>query len=429
VTLLKKYLFLGALALLALPAFQSMTRLFPRYDLYGYEAIHGPPDLRFFTWKRWFEGEFQREFTASVNDHTGFRNEMITALNQADFSLFRKSNAPGFIIGKEDVMYEEDYCFAYNGDYFIGKEVWNAKLHRLKEVSDSLATHGTTLLVVIEPGKASFFPEHIPSRYHPDQRRISNYDYLVHRSPEVGLPVLDLNRYFLLIKDTSSFPLFPRYGMHWSIYGAALAMDTLRNYLEFRTGRKLPELQWNGVRVAHAPEETDNDIEKMLNLIFRLPGSVYGYPDFTFDTALAERSESALVIADSYYVNLAETFGNQIFQKQDYWYYNTKVFPYHNETPPVYPDKSNLRSTYLSYDIILLMASEVNHHNGFWNFAEEAWLAFHPGESIGRAEVVGNEIRNDRNWFRFSVKKAARLQKPLPQIIREDALWVSQQNQ
>ncbi len=425
-SIVKKYLFLCALALLALPGFQSLSRLFPEHRLFGYEAIHSRPDIRFFTWQRWFNTGFQREYTACVNDHTGFRNEMIVGLNQFDYSLFRQSNAPGFIIGKNDVMFEEDYCHEYTGRYFIGEDAWNLKLDRLREVSDSLSAHGTALIVVVEPGKAGFFPEYIPDRFHPGQRRMSNYDYLIERTRLIGLPLLDLQRYFLLMKDTASFPLFPDYGMHWSLFGAYRAMDTLARCIIRRAGARLPEMIAERLDSSDVPRGTDHDIECMLNLMCKLPSRIYGYPSVRFDSSVVKKTLAVLVIADSYYVNLADDYGNNLFGKQEYWYYNNKLYPYHNETPPVFADKRDLKNRYLSFDMILLMISEVNLHNGFWNFADEAWLAFHPEFTEDEAYQVENEIRNNRPWFRSMVAKAARLQRPLPEIIRKDAAWVVQ---
>ena len=107
--------------------------------------------------------------------------------------------------------------------------------------------------------------------------------------------------------------------------------------------------------------------------------------------------------------------------KQDYWYYNKKVYPYQNNNPPQYVDKSNLRDKLKKFDVVLLMVSEINLHCGFWNFADEAFIAFHPEIKDRKQYDIENEIRNDREWFRSVVVKAQLQHKPLEEIIHGDA--------
>ena len=130
------------------------------------------------------------------------------------------------------------------------------------------------------------------------------------------------------------------------------------------------------------------------------------------------------MIADSYYVNIVDTFGKKIFRKQDYWYYNKKLYPYQNNNPPAYVDKSDLRNKLLGYDVILLMVSEINLHCGFWNFADEAYLAFHPEVKDPWVYQTENMIRNEREWFRFMVNKARLEKRTLEAMIHGDARYV-----
>ncbi|HNX86361.1 MAG TPA: hypothetical protein PKN12_05475, partial [Bacteroidales bacterium] len=314
-----------------------------------------------------------------MNDHVGFYNTLIRINNQYDYTLFGLIHAKGFVQGLDRYLYEEDYIHEYTGDYFIGQPVIDKKLSRLKSVQDSLRAHNIPLLLVYEPGKASFYPEYIPRRFHPEWRSITNYQYFVQRSAELGVSNLDLNRYFMQMKDTSRYPLFPRYGMHWSLYGVTFAVDTLVRRIEAETGKSLPKFTINSISTSRVPWGTDNDIGELLNLVCPLAPTEGAYPEVVFPPIPEKQNLTVLIIADSYYLNIVEDYGRRLFKEQEYWYYNNKLYPYQNNNPPAYVDKNDLLAKLKKFDLILLMSSEINLHCGFWNFADEAWAAFHPG--------------------------------------------------
>jgi hypothetical protein len=421
---IKKILFTVLILFLIAPAIQDILEVVPDVPLYGYAASHSKPDLKYFTWRRWFIGNFQQEFTAQVEDHIGFRNDLIRLRNQVDFSLFRQSNAPGFMVGKKDMFFEEDYIHEFTGAYFIGPDLWDKKINRLRSVYDSLKAHEVPLIIIIEPGKATFYPEYIPHRFHPEHRTQSNYEYFVQRSSDLAIPLLDLNRLFCLMKDTSRYPLFPKYGMHWSWYGMTKVLDTMIRYIEEHSGKDLPDVVISGVEFTAKSRATDDDIAGMFNLIWQPKRITLPYPDLYYDTTRSGKTASALVVADSYFVTLADSIANNIFRRWDYWYYNNKLFPWQNEDPPKYVDKTGLLEQYFAYDFILLMISEVNFHNAFWNFPDEAWLAFHPDSVENPVYRIENNILNDRTWFRFIVKGAKADQRPLWEAIHGNAAWV-----
>jgi hypothetical protein len=424
---LKVILLFIILLTLVSSALQWRLNIVAEKDLKGYSFKNSPPSLKLFTWKRWFSSGFQDTISKCLNDNFGLRNSLIRINNQYDYSLFRLIHADGYTRGKQGYLYQEEYIHEYTGKYFIGQKVIDKKLSRLKNVMDSLEAHHIPLLLVFEPGKASFYPEYIPGRFQPEKRAQTNYEYMTRRSGELGLKFIDLNSYFLQMKDTTRFPLFPRYGMHWSLYGVPYAVDTLVKAIEMATGRRLPAYATKPVISSSTPRGTDYDIGELLNLACQLPPTPGAYPTITFDRA-SSGSLSALVVADSYYVNIIETYGRKLFNSQDYWYYNRKVYPWQNNSPPVYVDKTNLRGQLLKHGLILLMVSEINLHCGFWNFADEAFLAFHPEIKDPLIYGIENDMRNDREWFRFIVNKARLQGRPLEEMIRDDASFTFYSN-
>lgn len=412
--------FLVLLLVLFSSAIQFRFSIFRELPLKGFFSQEAEPSLKYFTWRRWFSHDFQQVFSDRLNEHTGFRNSLIRINNQFDYTFFGIAHAKGFLKGKDRYLYEEDYIHEYTGRYFIGNKAIDKKMSRLKNVMDSLASYNIPLVLVFESGKASIYPEYIPSRFHPGGKTVSNYDYFLSRSSEIGMPFLDINQFLLDRKDTSRYPLFPRYGMHWSLYGVHLVADTLSRYLAGVSGKPMPAFKIRQLHHSGQSLGSDYDIGELLNLVCPLEATPGVMPLVSF-SAIPDGTMSALVVADSYYIMLAETYGKKMFGRQEYWYYNSSLYPHQNEVPPVKADKTNLREKLKSYDLVMLMVSEINLHCGFWNFADEAFRAFHPEIQDSHLDDIENNIRIDREWFRFMVKKSMEQQRPLEEVIRTDA--------
>jgi hypothetical protein len=420
--ILKRITLVFILLVLFMPLIQARYRFIREKPLNGYYRLHDAAYLSTFTWKRWFSGEFSDYYGNGTEDHAPFRNSLFRLVCQVDYSLFGITHSTGFIAGRNGNFYEEDYIHEYNGDFFTGDSTNTGKLLRLKNICDTLQSKGRELIVVFEPGKASVYPDDIPERFHPERRTLSNYNFWLRKLDELNVPCLDLNGWFMKLRDTCRYPLFPKYGMHWSIYGMALALDTLDAYIGMRAHSPLPEVTIGRITLSDSLRETDNDIGDMLNLVFPLPKITVAYPEIRIANDPSKRKLKVLVVADSYYKNIASVTGSKLFASEEYWYYNSKLYPWIIDTDhPVYVDKKNLAAKLSEFDVILLMSSEINLHCHFWNFIDEAYAAFHPDKPVTGIENVENTIRNQREWFRFVWDKSVQENRTLEETIHRDA--------
>jgi hypothetical protein len=410
---LKHMLFLLFLVILLLPVLQDTYQPVKEEKLHGFFILNEKPDLKKFTWHRWFDGSFQDHYSKGTEDHIDFRNSLFRLHNQYDYSLFGITHALGFINGKNDYLFEEDYIYEYTGKYFIGKNTIERKFKKLKDIQELLKAQNIILIPVIEPGKASFYPEYIPDHYNPKKRTQSNHDYFLELFQTLKI---------LQLKKSSPYPLFPKYGMHWSLYGVAIATDTLIKFIAKDHPGKIPSMKVGDIELSDSLRYTDNDIGNMLNLIFPLPKVQAAYPQLHFENDPEKKKLSVLVIADSYYLNIVNGIADKIFGKEEFWYYNSKVYPAINDDEnPVYIDKSDLKKKLSEFDVILLMTSEINMHCGYWNFIEEVYQALHPEYLESHVYERENLIRNHREWFRFMVGKARKQGVTLEEMIRIDA--------
>jgi SGNH hydrolase-like domain, acetyltransferase AlgX len=420
----RNFLFFLILGVMVLPFLQSRYHILKDPDLMGYIKKVGPPDLNKFSKSSWLSSSFQEGFRESIESHVGFKSTLTRLSNQYDYSLFGMSNAGIFLAGYDHVLFDDAYIFEYTGEYFIGKIPIDRKVSLLKDIIPLLKSMGVDLVPVLLPGKARFFPEMIPAHFHPERRTLSNYEYFCNRFDRCNIPYLDLNHYFLCAKDTSRYPLFPKFGMHWGTYGMIRAMDTLLRYIETLHQTKLPHIMVEKVTITDTVPGDDNDIGILLNLMFPLRYTPTAFPQYTIVSGPGQKKLKVLIISDSYYDLVQKTIAADIFSENEYWYYNEQVKTGPNEASDQKKiDKSDLLNKLKQFDVILLMTSEVNLHSGFFGFIEETYSALHPGVHENPVLRYENLVRNNREWFTSMVKKASSSGHTLEQTTTLDARY------
>lgn len=424
----KCLLFSGMLLILLLPLLQQKSGFFTLSPVLGNFRQLPPPRFSSFSLAGWMSGSVQQQWSDAVQDNAGFRHLLFRVNNQYEWSAFRKIAAKGFVKGKKGYLFQEEYLLEYNGSCFIGENIIRQKIIKLQEVQDSLQARGICLIPVIEPGKASFFPELIPVRYLKNRKWPSNYDVARMWMNASGLKFLDMNALFVHAKDSSRYPLFQPYGMHWSVYGEMVAMKWLMEEAGRISGLRLPQIKLGSVRMSDSLWATDYDIGNEMNLLCRLPGITLPYPEVEIDRRGVDTGTRVLVIADSYYKTVTEDLPGELFPGSAFWYYNSKIYPHIDDKYDcIRVDKSRLLEEFSRYNMILLMSSEINLHSMYWSFIEEAYAAFHPGYTAPKQQEVEDQIRNNYDWF-FSVwAKSRKLGRPLELQIREDAAWMARQ--
>lgn len=425
---INKVIFGLVVLLISLPLLQYFTGFANLKPIAGYYKLSPAPSFENLNEKTWIEGAFQNEFASRAGDHLGFRQILYRIRNQCDLSCFGIVSTKGYIKGGKGYYFQEDYIREYTGEYFIGSDLIRKKLQKLRDVQDSLEAKGVHLLVVIEPGKASYYPELIPQRYLKYRQRETNYTLIAKLLADYQIHHLDLNKWFMQMKDSSVYPLFGPYGMHWSVYGEYLAADTLYRALEKQQGTPMPEIEITDIVKSDVLHETDYDIGIMLNLLWKLPRTSLFYPRAIVKREKADESKKMLVIADSYYKTLLTDLPWPLFVNSEYWWYNSKVYPFIDDfNDPVNVDKTNLVNRYGRYGTILLMSSEINLHSVFWKFMDEAYSAFHPGYYEPPIYNYVNSLLCDNVWFETTTGSVRKNKRPLRLQIHDDAEWIYRQ--
>jgi len=422
----KIILFTGFVFVLILPLLQVKIRIFQEEPLHGGVLIASKPE---YSSKDWFSGDFQSKMEKFINDNIGFRPFLVRLHNQIQFSLFKQASAKGVVIGKENYLFEQAYIDAYHGQYFSGRTNLIKKIKALKELQTELENSGKTLIVVLPPGKASYYPEYFPENNRGQATDSTFYKEYSKLLPAHGVNCFDANEWFLQMKDTTKHVLYPQYGIHWSEYGAAIAADSLIKQVERLSGRKLPNMIISNIRRQNYSQGTDNDIEWGMNLLNSLPSQTLSYPTIEWNYAGSDTTTNMLVVGDSFYWNWYYLgIGEKCFNKTSFWYYYNEVYP-ESKQSSVKVKSIDRRSVIYDSDVVLLIASESNLVNMAWGFVAEATdiLQGHvedPAVNATKIQEVINRIKSDENWMKSIVAKAKEQNISVDSMIVLDAIWI-----
>ena len=380
-TLLKRLALLGALALLFLPPIQTLLnmKIFRAGGLGGYAELAPKPTL---TWAGLRDNTYQPALESYLADHLGFRHWFIRPRNQVAYSLFGEAKVQNVLLGKDGMLFEETPIQAYLGQDFVGENVVQANVAQFRALQDTLARRGKLLLFVIAPNKASFFPEYLPPKYRNLWVRPSNYEAYARQMRASGINLLDFSALFRQWKDTASYPLFTRVGIHWSGYGITRAADTLFRYIEQRGRLDLPDFQSADLEISSTPRYTDDDIARALNLVWTPGTGPLAYPNIVFQAPKPQqRQPRLLVVGDSFVYSFIEFYPylDSLFaQDSHFWYYNQEVVwrklggKIQGETQVT---RLNRRAELAKHDVVMVMFTEHNLAQFDQGFAADALQA------------------------------------------------------
>lgn len=370
----KKILFGIIILTLFLPILQKMVGFTELTPLNGDFSNSEPVS---FSVESWFDGKYQDKKSTYLKEHVGFRNFFVRFYNQQYFSLYKESRANSVVVGKEDYLYELSYIKAHLGRDFIGDSLIAEKVYKLQRISDTLNALGKHIVIVLTPGKGSYFPEYIPERFQPQLQNRTNYSAYKSSFKNHSVPVIDFHQWFRSMKDTSSYRLFPKTGIHWSIYGQNLAADSMISYISQLTEKQLPFLRVDSIPTTTKMWYGDDDIEKGMNLMYDIEDLEMAYPVYKIDsTNCDENPPKVLTVADSYFWGMFNWgMSRDIFHGGQFWYYNKQIYPDSYEKS-ITVEEINLQQSIEENDVILLISTDANLHRFAFGFIDATYEVY-----------------------------------------------------
>lgn len=354
--------------LLWLPILQDRLHIFKVGELKGY--FEYPTDITF-DFKNWFNGSYPEKKGEFLRTRFGFNPDFTRLYNQLKFWVFNRANDENYIFGKDNYLFEKSHVDGYYGTNFIGHEKVDSITRELKELQDTLTSHGILLFAVFAPGKASFYHEFFPERIKRPMEPSSNYSAYVAACKKDGINFLDFRAWFQAIKDTSRYRLFPRGGFHWTVFGECLAADSIAQYIKSKTGKNLPDLRIDSVRLGTIPNGREYDAGDLVNLILQYHLDTLAYPFYSSEKE-GKDEISILDVGDSYFYEICDGPAPLVFNEVDFWVYYKSFWSLHGRTS----NKENIKEEILKHEVVSILYTDATLFDFGSGFIHEALLAF-----------------------------------------------------
>jgi hypothetical protein len=378
----------------------------------------------------WLNGTYQVKKEKYLTENFAFRTFFIKGNNQLMYSVFHTANAKTVLIGKKNYLYEKRYFTAANGEDFIGMNLLKNRMEMLKLIQDTLAKQGKLFFVIHAPSKVSIYPEFLvqPVKSTP----YTNYKQQIILSKKLGLNVLNLNDLFLRLKRNSKYPLYPNTGTHWSSYGMHVGLDSICRYIEKKTGKLIPTIDYASSEHADTLREPDGDMANALNLLFAPKFIKMSYPKRVSVDSLHRVKPRFLMVSDSYWMGIYFTYlPNVIFKEHEFWYYNKQNYCSEQKKLNMDPANYNVLDEIAKKDVIAIMASEGQLDKFGWGFIEKVFETYYPTDSrliwfkreMRKVEITNGIITN-AVWKKEVMLKASKRNISFQQQLTEDVEWM-----
>lgn len=324
--------------------------------LYGsYEKAVKPK----YSVESWLSGNYQDSLTHFIQKNLYVSPDLIRLRNEIGFVLFKEMHVNGSEIGKENYLFESGYIYAHLGLDYVGDGIISEKTRKLAYIQTELEKRNITLLFVIAPSKASYYPEFIPEKYNSIVPKKSNYDEYVRQFQNFKINYLDISEYFLALKPYSKAPLYTQTGIHWSGYGATLAADTLFKEMEKIRNIDIQDYFYEeGTRTSYA-RGTDNDLEKAMNLINKIQTNEMYYPKLKIKYDSHKVRPNVLIVGDSFvwsWIGFYNYFPELLDDRSAFWFYNRELAWTKRPEPLSFPlDTQTLSDQIKARDYILIV--------------------------------------------------------------------------
>ena len=396
-------LFAILMAFLFMPIVQEWGKFIPLKPLKGAFEPAPKPEL---TFDNYCSNTFQTQMEKYVGEHFGFREPVIRLYNQYVWSAYNKTYCHFIVPGRNGYLY---YALAVNEHY--GTELpkhYKSNEEAMKDVDSEmrlmnklrhvLKDYGIEFVAFIAPDKPEVYPEYLPRR-DADTSTLHLTEYFSRRMDETGFPYINMKEWFVSMKDTVSFPLFPKTDSHWR-YSAIYGYDSLFRFINTLDGEaKFPAIHI-GVPVAYESDKLEGD-EETLNLIFRIPGDKIKYKsDIIVDEDTLHRKPKVLFVGDSFIWSMGDFMPvRQIFADKEIWFYNNTAFVGFDNSSMNVKDIDRL-SHILNADYVVFYSAGHQWWEATYGFVKDALLQLCVSDSLFDASVTeyANRFRNRKGY-------------------------------
>ena len=409
---------LTALLLFAF-AIQQQTGIFKFKELNGVTYERPKPELNF---TNFCDGSYQKKTDSYLQYHYGFREPLTRLYNQTVWTFFRYASVEEkkrIMVSRDNWIFEpwtvEEYyescAYKVADDSLTLAQIFNAEAKRLYQIQHILEPYGTYLFVALLPGKELVCAEHMPpNKEFFKEKKLTAFGYYSKRFKELGINHVNFGEWFMQMKDTVSYPLFPQTGTHWSNLAAQHVTDSLVDYLEVLGGINMHNLVLD--KPYQRTLKPDADLESLMNLIWPLKKA----PNFLTKVYVDHDSTAVrpilLTIGDSFYWNILNFVPMwHVFEGLPYWYYFSTA--YYDGDEKV--SEKDLVKKLVLVDFVMLSYSTTQLYRMSNGFSERALLELcYDDEEIQAGKALARKaFENDSEAMVRAEKRAKKENDPL----------------
>lgn len=359
---------------------QEHFKPFKTKELTGYFLKPNKPKFR---WEWYKNGYFQQSLEKYITNNYGFREPIIRLYHQYCWDFFGKEYVSYIYSGKERWLYYDHNIEDYYGtemynwfpDAEAARQGYEQEVRLMNKVKGILDEYDVTLLTFIAPSKSIIYPEYLPRREH-DTTTLNAREYFIKRFAETDMPCFDMNEYFLRMKDTCSFYLFPPTGDHWN-FSCVYATDSLLRFMEAQRNIRMPRIEYGNEwhNTCRIGDDQNRDLEGELNLMRPIkfdPKYDYKERDYWLTSDSTTVKPSALFIGNSFLLRtMAYIPPKEVFSDFQFWYYNRVAY---QDVDKIMDSVNTLnRLDYLlDADYIVWFSSSSQMYRATEGFAEDA---------------------------------------------------------
>jgi hypothetical protein len=304
--------------LLLLPAVQKLTGIVYVRPLNGVTL----QDTTQLSWS-WWNRDLQRRLEKQATDSFSLQPACVRLRNQFEFTFFDKLNAQD-IYESNGVFFRYTFANYNEDDAFIGETRINRAVAALARFQDSVRQDVIPVYVVIAPSKLHYYRAQLPWVNRTKTER-TNYLYYKRALEKAGIRVLDTDAWFLRDKPRHTVSVLSKGGAHWTLYGGALAFDSLIRRI---SADKRTDFQQVNMEISQEnriyPE--DMDIAGLCNLISEPTDPSLRLAHFP-PAKQPKRRLRPVVISDSFFHVISWTpLHPQVLDPETpfYYYYHTR---------------------------------------------------------------------------------------------------------
>ncbi len=267
------------IVIIAFPHLQKSFKIIEQKPLKG-AFTRKKPKKTLLSFESWSKSTYQKDTESDLKIKNPLKSTAIRLINQFQYSLLNSPSSKGLFVTENGTIMPTHYVKSLIGEDLVPLDSIDNTMRMAKFVQDSLEKRGIKLFFLIAPGKPSFNINQLPNYYKSQLSNNNNYKQFIESCKKYKVDYIDFKKILLEKKGSIEYPIFPKFGVHWSGNTVAHVTKNLFQYINHSTiDVELPKIELlPGNKTVKDYRFTDYDIGESMNLLFFESEETLHYP-------------------------------------------------------------------------------------------------------------------------------------------------------